>query len=109
MRACESAPRAYLGPDATAQDCAATLVAPAETYYPREPLDLSTALRGHGVGLAMSAHHAGLVPDAALLELRPRLQRAVVGPGDPRGEVDRDDLLPRLDQRFPDGEEVARD
>jgi ABC-2 type transport system permease protein len=53
VRACQKAPQAYLGPDATAADCAPALVSPPETYYPRAPLDLGSALPHRGIELAL--------------------------------------------------------
>ena len=37
-------PTDYLGPDATAADCADALVPGPRRYYPRDPLDLRAAL-----------------------------------------------------------------
>ena len=53
VRACRADPTGYLGPDATAGDCAEALVPSAESYHPRKPLDLSNVLKDLGVGLAL--------------------------------------------------------
>lgn len=53
VRACRADPSGYLGPDATADDCAEALVPSAESYYPRDPLDLGDVLRSQGIGLAL--------------------------------------------------------
>lgn len=53
VRACRADPSAYLGPDAAADDCAEALVPSAESYYPRDPLDLGDVLRSRGIGLAL--------------------------------------------------------
>jgi hypothetical protein len=53
VRACRADPTSYLGPEATANDCAAALILPPETYYPRQPLDLGTVLHRRGVALAL--------------------------------------------------------
>lgn len=53
VRACEARPSDYLGPKATAGDCAKALVPGVEAFYPREQLSIAGALRGHGVELAL--------------------------------------------------------
>ncbi len=53
VRACRAAPKAYLGPDATAEDCVDALVLPPESYYPRQDLDLGSVLNRRGVELAL--------------------------------------------------------
>jgi ABC-2 family transporter protein len=53
VRACRADPAGYLGPDATAGDCAEALVPSAESYYPRERLDFGRALQKEGIGLAL--------------------------------------------------------
>jgi len=53
VRACRADPLDYLGPEATADDCPGALVPSAESYYPRDPLVLRTALKHEGIGLAL--------------------------------------------------------
>jgi ABC-2 type transport system permease protein len=53
VKACSADPRDYLGPRATAADCPSALVPSASAYYPRHALDLSTALKDEGLGLAL--------------------------------------------------------
>jgi hypothetical protein len=53
VRACQAQPHDFLGPAATADDCAEAMIPGPEAYYPRDALDLSTALRHEGVGLAL--------------------------------------------------------
>lgn len=53
VRSCEADPTSYLGPDADAAACAEMLVPDAESYYPRKPLDLGSALDGRGLPLAL--------------------------------------------------------
>lgn len=53
VAACRADPTGYLGPDAIPGDCERTLVPTAESYYPRESLDLASLLGGEGVGLAI--------------------------------------------------------
>ena len=53
VRACRSDPQAYLGPDATAVDCADAIVEPAESYYPRVALALGKAVERRGVEVAL--------------------------------------------------------
>ncbi len=53
VRACQADPTSYLGPDADAQECTELLVPDAESYYPRAPLDLGSALGGRGLPLAL--------------------------------------------------------
>ncbi|MEO5653811.1 MAG: hypothetical protein ABIN79_11665 [Marmoricola sp.] len=59
VRACESDPTSYLGPDALAAECSKMLVPSAESYYPREQLDLGSTLDSHGLPLALAV--AGLM------------------------------------------------
>lgn len=53
VRACRADPGAYLGPEAGAEDCEAALLTPAEAYYPREALDLSSIVSERGVDFAL--------------------------------------------------------
>ncbi len=53
VRACRADPQAYLGPDATAADCADAIVEPAESYYPRVALALGKAVERRGVEVAL--------------------------------------------------------
>ncbi len=53
VRACRADPHAYLGPKATAADCAEAMIEPPESYYPRQPLSLGSALHEQGVELAL--------------------------------------------------------
>jgi len=53
VQACEREPLSYLGPEASAADCADALVPSAESYYPRQALDLSSVLNDYGVHLAV--------------------------------------------------------
>lgn len=53
VKACTADPQAYLGPKATAVDCAGALVPSASAYYPRKALDLGRALEDEGLGLAL--------------------------------------------------------
>jgi hypothetical protein len=53
VRACRADPTGYLGPDATADDCASALIPAASSYYPRHALDLSSRLKNEGIGLAL--------------------------------------------------------
>jgi len=53
VSACRADPHAYLGPKATAVDCAEALIEPASSYYPRHSLDLGTVLHREGVELAL--------------------------------------------------------
>ena len=56
---------------------------------------------------AFGVEHLDAVSETALAEQRVRLPRGLDGSGDPAGEVDRDDVVAGLEQRLPDGEEVA--
>lgn len=53
VRACRADPAGYLGPSASADECADALVPSAESYYPRDALDLGRVLDEEGVGLAL--------------------------------------------------------
>lgn len=53
VKACRADPAGYLGPSATADECAETLVPTAESYYPRAELDLRKVLDEEGIGLAL--------------------------------------------------------
>jgi hypothetical protein len=53
VRACRADPTDYLGPESTATDCEKALVPSAESYYPRDPLDLGAVLKEEGIGLAL--------------------------------------------------------
>jgi hypothetical protein len=53
VRACRADPQAYLGPDAAAADCEDALLLPAESYYPRDALDLGDVLQRRGIELAL--------------------------------------------------------
>ena len=53
VQACERDPLSYLGPDASAAECADALVPSAESYYPRQALDLGSVLNDYGVHLAV--------------------------------------------------------
>jgi ABC-2 type transport system permease protein len=53
VAACRVHPQDWLGPDATADDCAAALVPSAESYYPRQPLDFGDVLKREGTGFAL--------------------------------------------------------
>ncbi|MBO9520683.1 MAG: hypothetical protein J7518_04020 [Nocardioidaceae bacterium] len=50
---CLKDPVKYLGPGATEQQCRDALVPAAQSYLPREPLDLRGTLRGNGIGVAL--------------------------------------------------------
>ena len=54
VRACRAAPENFLGPSATADDCAEALVPGPEAYYPRDPLSLRHALSTDGLGLPLA-------------------------------------------------------
>jgi hypothetical protein len=54
VRACRAAPETFLGPSATADDCADALVPGPEAYYPRDPLSLRHALSIDGLGLPLA-------------------------------------------------------
>ncbi|MET0999962.1 MAG: hypothetical protein ABWX73_14695 [Marmoricola sp.] len=51
--ACEKDPTGFLGPDASPDDCATTMVPGPDAYYPREPLALGEVLKNQGIGLAL--------------------------------------------------------
>lgn len=53
VRACRADPDGYLGPSARADECVDALVPTAESYYPREELDLRNVLDEEGIGLAL--------------------------------------------------------
>lgn len=50
---CIADPARYLGPGATQQQCRDSLIPAAQSYLPREPLDLRGTLRGNGIGVAL--------------------------------------------------------
>lgn len=50
---CLANPIQYLGPGATQQQCRDSLIPAAQSYLPREPLDLRGTLRGNGIGVAL--------------------------------------------------------
>ncbi|RNM14071.1 hypothetical protein [Nocardioides pocheonensis] len=60
---CLTDPKAYLGTNATAQDCRDNLTAGPRSFLPREPLDLHGTLKGNGLGVALAV--AGLLVIAA--------------------------------------------
>jgi hypothetical protein len=60
---CLADPEAYLGTNATAQDCRDNLTAGPRSYLPRAPLDLHGTLKGNGLGVALAV--AGLLVIAA--------------------------------------------
>jgi hypothetical protein len=60
---CLADPEAYLGTNATAQDCRDNLTAGPRSFLPREPLDLHGTLKGNGLGVALAV--AGLLVIAA--------------------------------------------
>jgi cell division protein FtsB len=60
---CLTDPEAYLGTNATAQDCRDNLTAGPRSFLPREPLDLHGTLKGNGLGVALAV--AGLLVIAA--------------------------------------------
>ncbi len=53
VTACRADPAGYLGPSATADECVDALVPSAESYYPRDELDLRQVLDEEGLGLAL--------------------------------------------------------
>jgi hypothetical protein len=53
VKACRADPAGYLGPSGTAAECADALVPSAESYYPRDALDLRRVLDDEGIGLAL--------------------------------------------------------
>lgn len=61
VRACRADPSSYLGPSATAADCADALVPGASAYYPRDPLTLRSALAPGGLGLPLALIVVGLM------------------------------------------------
>lgn len=60
---CLADPEAYLGTNATAQDCRDNLTAGPRSFLPRVPLDLHGTLKGNGLGVALAV--AGLLVIAA--------------------------------------------
>ena len=56
---------------------------------------------------AFAVDHLDALAEAALAEQPVGLARGLEGPRDAAGEVDRDDVAAGLEQRLPDGEEVA--
>ncbi len=54
VRACRSDPTSYLGPTATAEQCAEALVPGPEAYYPREELSLRSTLSPSGLGVTLA-------------------------------------------------------
>lgn len=60
---CLANPEAYLGTNATAQDCRDNLTAGPQSFLPRAPLDLLGTLKGNGLGVALAV--AGLLVIAA--------------------------------------------
>ena len=60
---CLADPEAYLGTNATAQDCRDNLTAGPRSFLPRKPLDLHGTLKGNGLGVALAV--AGLLVIAA--------------------------------------------
>jgi hypothetical protein len=52
--ACKAAPRDFLGPTATADQCQDALVPGPEAYYPRDTLSLRQALSTSGLGLSLA-------------------------------------------------------
>jgi hypothetical protein len=53
VRACRADPQAYLGPKASPADCEDALIAPAESYYPRDELDLGGVVSRRGAEFAL--------------------------------------------------------
>ena len=53
VRACREAPTDYLGPDASADDCAAALLPGEQAFYPREALDPAAVREGRGVEVGL--------------------------------------------------------
>jgi hypothetical protein len=53
LNKCLADPEFYLGPNATQEQCRASLKAAPKSYLPREPLDLRGTLQGNGLGLAL--------------------------------------------------------
>ncbi len=61
VRACRADPADYLGPDATAADCADALVPGPDAYYPRDRLSLRAVLSAQGLGIPLALIVAGLM------------------------------------------------
>jgi hypothetical protein len=65
LRDCRANPEAYLGPDATQEECAATIVPSVADYYPRHALDLGSVLDNRGLfqatGLGLALIVTGLM------------------------------------------------
>ncbi len=61
VRACRTDPADYLGPDATAGDCADALIPGPDAYYPRDPLSLRAVLSPQGLGIPLALIVAGLM------------------------------------------------
>ncbi len=61
VSACQASPKGYLGPSATADQCAEALIPGPEAYYPRDPLTLRLVLSKHGVGLPLALVIASLM------------------------------------------------
>lgn len=53
VRACREAPTDYLGPEASAGDCASALLPSAESFYPREALDPTAVRESRGVEVGL--------------------------------------------------------
>jgi ABC-2 type transport system permease protein len=54
VRACRAAPADFLGPSATADECADALIPGPDAYYPRDELRMATALTTAGLGLPLA-------------------------------------------------------
>jgi hypothetical protein len=54
VSACRAEPESFLGPDASAGECADALIPGPEAYYPRDPLSLRDALTTDGLGLPLA-------------------------------------------------------
>jgi hypothetical protein len=54
VRACRAEPESFLGPDATAEQCAEAMIPGPEAYYPRDPLSLRDVLSPDGLGLPLA-------------------------------------------------------
>ena len=61
VRACRADPTSYLGPSATAAQCADALVPGPSAYYPRDPLTLRSALSQGGLGVPLALIVIGLM------------------------------------------------
>jgi hypothetical protein len=61
VRACRADPTSYLGPSATAEQCADALVPGASAYLPRDPLTLRSALAPGGLGIPLAMIVIGLM------------------------------------------------